>query len=349
MKIAIILPKLVNQGPILVAKEIVHYIVDKVEVVDVFYFDESDEIMFECRCTKISFWEPIDFDSYDVIHSHMLRPDIYLWFHKNKIKKAKLISTLHQNIKQNLTASYNGLIANIFELIWLKALSIQNVVVTLTETMKKDYLNKLTKPLLSTIYNGRSLHTLNNLPDPMDLKLINEIGQKFRIIGVSALLTKRKGISQLIKALPLLNDYALIIVGDGKEKINLVNLSNELGVADRCLFLGYKIDAFRFLPFYHIFAMSSYSEGFPLGLLEAGQKKIPVLCSDIELFRELFMEDQVSFFELDNPESIVSAIENIELNYHKYAENICEVINEKYSSNAMCIQYLNLYRQISKN
>ena len=103
MKIAYILPKLANQGPIIVAKDIIDNIKDRIELIDVYYFDDVVEIDFECNIYKISFFDKIDFEKYDIVHSHMLRPDLYVWYHRKKSHiKTLFVSTLHQNIYENL-------------------------------------------------------------------------------------------------------------------------------------------------------------------------------------------------------------------------------------------------------
>ena len=87
MKIAFILPSLKNQGPIIVAKDIIEGLINIVEQIDVYYFDKGEgeaEVNFSCDTHLISFYEKIDFNKYDVIHTHMLRPDMYVWFHRKK-------------------------------------------------------------------------------------------------------------------------------------------------------------------------------------------------------------------------------------------------------------------------
>ena len=79
MKIAYILPSLRNQGPIIVVKNIVDYLVEQGIEIDVFYFDDFPSAMyFNCPVEKITMKAPIDFEKYDIIHSHCLRPDMYV-------------------------------------------------------------------------------------------------------------------------------------------------------------------------------------------------------------------------------------------------------------------------------
>lgn len=83
------------------------------------------------------------------------------------------------------------------------------------------------------------------------------------------MLSPIKGIDQLIKCLPYIPDYKLYIIGDGNIKSQLIQLSHDLGVADRCYFAGYQENAYKYLPYYDIYAMPSRNEGFSLAVLEA--------------------------------------------------------------------------------
>jgi glycosyltransferase involved in cell wall biosynthesis len=344
MKIAYILPKLANQGPIIVAKDIIDNIKDRIELIDVYYFDDVVEIDFECNIYKISFFDKIDFEKYDIVHSHMLRPDLYVWYHRKKSHiKTLFVSTLHQNIYENLKGNYNSIVAVLFEIAWLFILKKQDIVVALTNEMKEFYLKK-TKLNLSTIYNGRSinLNGYNQSIKPEETFFL-DVKKKYKVIGAHCLLTKRKGISQVVKSLQYLKDYCLVIIGDGKEMEALIKLSADLNLIDRCFFLGYKTNAVEYLKYFDIYVMASYSEGFPLGLLEAGLNKLPVVCSNIPIFRELFSVKEVCFFELDNTDSLSEAIKLCYKDKEGFSSSIFHLIDEKYSVNRMSDNYLKLY------
>jgi len=345
MKIAVILPALVNSGPTIVARDIINNIVNDVELIDVFYFDEFVELEFPCNTQKISFWESIDFDKYDIIHTHMLRPDAYVWKNKNKIKKAVLISTLHQDIKENLKGNYNLFTAVIFEKIWLYLLRCQFGVVTLTETMRNQYSGRLKNEIIKTIYNGRDIKINENniIPDDDNTKIEN-LRAKYKLIGAFALLTRRKGIHEIINALIDAPDFALLVIGDGKEKDSLIKLAKENNVFDRCLFLGYVNQAYRYLSYIDIYAMPSISEGFSLSVLEAANYKRTIICSDIPLFREIFSEEEVVFFELNNPKSLARSLHFAIQNKEMLSTNVFRKVQEKYSVKAMCQKYMDLYK-----
>ena len=90
--------------------------------------------------------------------------------------------------------------------------------------------------------------------------------------------------------------------------------------------------------------MSSYSEGFPLGLLEAGLSRLPIVCSDIPIFNELFTEKEVCFFELDNARSLADAVRLCYDNKEELSSSIFDVIDKKYSVNKMADNYMKLYQ-----
>lgn len=348
MKIAFILPKLVNQAPVLVVKDLIGQIHDKVSLIEIYYFEGKNEIGFECACHKISFFDKIDFDKYDIIHSHMLRPDLYIWHNKKYIKNAKCVSTLHNDIYKVLKDTYNVFVSFFVNKIWLFALRYQDAVVMLSQNMKKQYSRTLKENKLHVIYNGRSLNDrrLNAEIDAEDIERIKKLKSNYKIIGVSARLMKIKGFSQLVQVLPDLKEYALIFVGEGQEKENLIDLSLKLGVYERCLFLGYRKDGHRYLYFFDFYAMTSYSEGFPLGLLEAAQFKLPVVCSKLPIFKELFDETEVSYFELDDIKSLKEAILYLEKNKYSFLENFSRKVAEKYTVEMMSKNYLMLYNKM---
>jgi glycosyltransferase involved in cell wall biosynthesis len=344
MKIAFILPKLANQGPIIVAKDIIDNIKNKVELIDVYYFDDLIELDFNCNVYKISFLDKFDFNKYDVVHSHMFRPDLYIWYHRKKYDKPFFLTTLHQNIFDNLKASYNFIIAYFFNQIWLYILRKQDIVVSLTDTMKEFYSNR-SNLIFKTIYNGRSISSMKDYNiDENDLNKINHLKASYKIIGSHCLLTKRKGLAQIIASLVNLKDYAFIIIGSGQELRVLESYANLLNVQQRCFFVGFRSNAIAYLKYFDIYLMSSYSEGFPLSILEAGFHHLPVVCSDIPIFRELFTEDEVCFFELDNILSLEQSIVKCYDKKDMYGQSIFTTINKNFTAIKMADKYIELYQ-----
>jgi glycosyltransferase involved in cell wall biosynthesis len=353
MKIAFILPRIVEKGPVLVVKQICDYIHNnhKSDIeITVFHFGEIDDINFYCKKIKLNFFKSYNFLQYDIVHSHMLKPDLYCYLHNVK-KKTKLISTLHQFIFDNLKSDYNILSARLLNFFWLRILNSFDSIVFINNNMLSYYGNVLEKPLKKLIYNGISLTNRNLDFIDVNVEIINKIeevkSKGFIIVGVVCLLTDRKGVDQIIKTLPKNKNLFLLIFGNGKEEISLKNLAVNLGVENRCAFFGFVSNANQYYQYFDLFFMGSRSEGFGLSVLESGLAKIPVICSNINVFIELYDSNEVSFFNLENIDSLAEAIDFALKNKPFLTENLYLKISKSYSVNQMGIQYINHYKKIT--
>ena len=332
-----------NKGPVLVARDIVGYLVKKGITVHLYYFDNKKEINFDCQCFKISFFSKVAFDSYDIIHSHSLRPDLYSGFRikKNKVKK---ITTTHNYYFDDLKLQYGIFRTYVTGFLWLLALRRFNKIVCLSENMRNYYSRVLQKKKLTHIYNGRIV-TFGNISEQHNV-LLSQIKRQFTLIGVVALLIKRKAIHQVIEALTFNEQLALVIIGDGPHKDVLMHLSKKKNVNDRCFFLGYQKDGHRYFKYFDIYAMTSYSEGFPLALLEAAYAGIPTVCIDTPLFRELF-PSEVVFYTKNSPHSLYEAVMKIFSQKKLYSDLIMSKASSEYSPETMGHSYLKLYKEIN--
>ncbi len=344
IKVAIILPSLANTGPIIVAQNIVNQLQHEVNF-HVFYFDDIQELQFNCPSTRINFSNPPDFSAFDIIHSHMLRPDYFVWRYRKKLQP-QLITTLHQYIFQNLYYSYNKFIATLFSPVWMLFIKAFDKVVCINSHMASFYKTQL-KGKTTFIYNGVK-SKIDSTIDALDLSTINNLKTNYKILGSVAQLTQRKGLDQVINALPHLPGCAFVIVGDGKEKNNLETLAKTLSVENRVVFLGYKPNGASYINHFDSFIMPSRSEGFGLSLMEAVACEKPIVCSDIESFKELLSNDEATFFELENIKELQSAItETLDKNYNK-TSNALAKLDAFYTDKVMAKQYLQLYQNVIK-
>jgi len=139
MKIAFIVPSLARKGPVLVVRNIISQIINKADV-DVYYFDNIVELKFDCSTYKINMCDQIEFNKYNIIHSHGYRPDKFVWKNRKNIK-GKTVTTIHSDIRIDLKYNYNIIISWIFRWIWLFYIKKQDKVVVLTKTIMHNYYN----------------------------------------------------------------------------------------------------------------------------------------------------------------------------------------------------------------
>lgn len=310
MDIAFIIPKKINRGPVLVVLELVRQLLLHDHLCTVYYLDEGGDLSFPCKTIPISFSRSIDFNRHDIVHTHGLRPDLYAFRHKPASCRARLVTTMHNYMIRDLAYEYNWLTAQVFGRVWLWALRRHDRIVTLSRDALEYYRSFLPADKLCYVYNTRSLDPLQELSAPEKEQILRFKGSGI-LIGANAILTRRKGLDQLIDVLPDLPHYKLAIAGEGKARRELERQCVARGVADRVLFLGFRENAYRYLPCYDLFAIPSRSEGFGLTILEAALYRKRLLCSDIPIFRELLTEKEAVFFTLEDKASLRKAIESL--------------------------------------
>ena len=72
----------------------------------------------------------------------------------------------------------------------------------------------------------------------------------------------------------------LIMVGDGPEKIDMVNYSRHLGIEDKVKFLGKTNQVYEVLCYSDLFLLPSQAESFGLAALEAMMMRVPVISTN---------------------------------------------------------------------
>lgn len=349
MTIAFILPSLANKGPVIMAVELINYLVQQGHQCSVYYFDDITELEVPCSAKHISFFKKIDFNKYQIIHSHMFRPDVYCALYKSQISKStKIISTIHIAIYEDLKYTHGGLKSFLTIPFWKAAWKNMDHIVVLTKTAKEYYKHiKLKK--VSVINNGRDIPE-NPEPIPTnDLHLIKETKKNFQLLGSICVLDKRKGLEQILKLLVIHEDYAFIVVGDGIERTHLENLASRLGLKRRFHIIGSRKDGYRYLQYFDLFVIPSRSEGMPLALLEAMACKIPVVGSDITSFRNEYGDNKMKLFDLDDIDDLYHACKTALFDKDLMTLEAYNNYLKHYTVSSMAIKYLSLYQSLSAN
>lgn len=345
MKIAFIVPSLVNKGLVIVPHTIIKNIIYKVDLIDVYYFDDNFTLEFPCSTYKVDMKKSIDFDKYDIIHTHGYRPDKYVNKWRVNIKKAKTVCTIHSDIAEDFRYSYNKLVSIIFTPIWLNMIKKNDAVVVISNKLNSLYSNKFEN--VFRVYNGIDIDLDELCIEEEYVDRINKFKKRnLMIIGSYATLNKIKGIDQVINLLAIRNDVAFVFIGEGKEVKVLESLAEKLGVLDRVLFFPYLKKPYNYAHLFDIYAMPSRSEGFGLALVEAALAKVEIVCSDIDVFHEIFNETEVTFFKLEDLNSLNLAITEAYL-FKGIKSQKAYLRAEKYFSGmVMGDNYLELYRGI---
>ncbi len=119
-----------------------------------------------------------------------------------------------------------------------------------------------------------------------------------KIVNVAAL-EEHKGQEYLLKAYANVVKYfkntQLIIVGDGKLRDKLKNLSKELNIDKNVVFTGFRNDVPSFLNIADIFVMASLDEGLCTSILDALTLNKVVVATDAGGIPEIIKENETGF------------------------------------------------------
>ena len=217
----------------------------------------------------------------------------------------------------------------------------------------KSYMKRIKVSNYSIISNGIDLDYMDSIK-PVSLDVSGK-----KLVTVSRL-EKQKDIGTLIKSLKYLDDYSLVIVGDGSQKRQLRELSSSLGLSDRVHFLGYREDAVSVMKNCDIFVLPSITEGMSNSLLEAMSIGLPCLVSNIKQNRVLIKDGENGLtFSLSNPKDLSKKIKLIEqadtektesennkksLTKNKYGKAAKQTIKNNYNLDSVKKDYERLLR-----
>ena len=349
-KIAIILARLDLLGPVKVMQNLVNSLkeFDNLEI-KVFYFDNvtDEKVRMDVPAVRIE-RKMFDFSYFDIIHTNGIRPDLFAYLNRKRIKYH--ISTIHNFVFEDLAFTYNRFVSLIFGKIWLTLWLKADKLVCVSESMKEYYSRWLPAHKMKILYNGIADSDKFTEPDRFFLNVIERFHSRgLKVIGSAGILTKRKGFDMILDLLKDEKGYAYIIIGDGKELSALRKKTEKSKVSDRVFFCGFRNNAADYMSYFDVFAMPSRSEGFGLALVEAVERRTPVICSDLSVFKELFTDEEVTFFKTDNLNSLRKALGEAIESVKSKCEPAYRRYHDNYRAEIMARRYVELYQAVISN
>lgn len=343
MKILYILPSLKNKGPIVVAYDLVEQFSSYGHVCRVVYFDDGEELCFSCATERISMKQKIDFSSYDIVHAHGFRPQLYVTLHKPLFCKTKFITTLHNYVFNDFRYDYGRVKGILYSWLHLATCLRFDTIVTLSRNAKLYYRSFLPRKKISVAYNTTCRD------ENVDLSLeerqqILEFKDTSFMLGTCCVLIPRKRVEVIIKTLPLLPTAKFLVVGDGLERKGLEELADALGVSDRVLFVGRKPMGYRYMRYMDAFALTSTSEGFPLSLLEAASFGTPAITSNLPVYHELFTDKEIEILPSIDPNDVAASVYKVMSHKSEFSVAIRKKFLKDYSPEAFYFRYLEIYQ-----
>ncbi|MFZ7133446.1 MAG: glycosyltransferase [Eubacteriales bacterium] len=199
-----------------------------------------------------------------------------------------------------INSASDKLINNSFYRTYLKVSSLilnrSDLIVSVSDSIRKQLTEEL-------FVDGRKTIVLNNPVDvvrvmdmaaePLDPETEKLFSGK-TIINVASL-KPNKNQEALLRIFEKVNqevdDVNLVLVGEGPNETRLKYLVNEMGLANKVHFLGFRENPFNLMHNSTIFCMTSLSEGFGNVIIESMTCNTPVISSDCGGPREILSND----------------------------------------------------------
>ena len=201
----------------------------------------------------------------------------------------------------------------------------------------------------------RSADRILALWNGVDLNRFEYRGPSTQPVAISvARLSPEKDFATLLRATWILikdrPDFRLKIVGDGKERQKLEQLTEELNLNGHVEFLGERSDVSTLLPQAGFFVSSSRTEGISLTLLEAMAVGLPVVTTRVGGNPEIVVEGKTGRLVSPNsPEELALAMREL-LNEQEawpvYGELARQRVEQHFNVRNMVRQYEDLYREL---
>ena len=172
-----------------------------------------------------------------------------------------------------------------------------NKTIAISESVKEHLIRdfKVKEEDIRVIHNGVDVDK-SQIPNPksqMELKRRLGLGEG-PVIGIIARLSEEKGHAYLIEAMQevitRIPQAQLLIVGEGRMREELLNLSKEMGLEKSVFFLPSVMDTQEVLPSMDLFVLPSLKEGLGLALMEAMACGLAVVGSDVGGIKSLIQD-----------------------------------------------------------
>jgi glycosyltransferase involved in cell wall biosynthesis len=211
------------------------------------------------------------------------------------------------------------------------------------------------------INQSTSIHLITNGVDISEVEECTQVAPELQawrnngdfVIGYIGQLISRKGLDVLLNALAELGNempWRFALVGEGPQREDLEQLTNQLGLQDRVSFFGYRGNRLEFLHGFDVFVLPSRLEGIPRCLMEAMAAGKLVLASDIPGCNNL-IEDQKNglLFKKDDAVDLTEKLKQVASQPDKFSDLAragYSYVFRHYSAARMAEEYQQLYGEM---
>lgn len=285
----------------------------------------------------------------DLIQAHLPGPAIYAGLYA-MLSRVPLVSVLHGSVDFGNVGRYPRV-----KIGALNRGSSRIVAVSEHLSAELQRTQGLDPAKLCVIHNGVDLATFSG-HGPAPLRRQLGLAEDAFLVCSIGNIRPAKGYDVLVRAAARLEgaprQIHFVVAGDPRRELHeqLVALREELGVASRVHFLGFRDDAAGILAASDLFLLPSTSEGFSISTIEAMAAGLPVVATRSGGPQEI-LEDGVDGFLVPpaDPAAIADAVHRLAADQtlrDALARRARETVRRRFSLEAMVDAYRRLYRTL---
>lgn len=227
-------------------------------------------------------------------------------------------------------------------------------IICVSDVVKQAVQRAIKKPeIATTVYSGIDLDRFKNL-DANTIRSTYNISDGKTIVGTIAALTEEKDITTFLRAAKIILDQKpnthFMILGDGNEKDKLIQLSNELEIAESVTFAGFVQNVASLLAGYNVFLFTSKNEGLGTSVLDAFAVRVPVVSTNAGGIKESVEHNLTGMLsEIGNAKSLakncIAVIDDTKLREQLIA-NAYKKLEQNFTKEKMVADTINIYNEI---
>lgn len=254
----------------------------------------------------------IDTGHFDVVHTHGARANLMLSLIKNKIKAAWIL-TVHSDPRLDFVGK--GIKGKLFAYLNVRSIKKADGLIAVTEAFKKELVEMgISKNHIFVVYNGIVFDGQRSEQKKHSVFTITYIARLTPIKGHEFLFESLKASS--------LKNIHLNIIGDGELRKTLEQKAEELDLSKNIQFHGFldKSAIEKTLQQTDLSVLASYSEGFPLALLESANQRVPFVSTDVGDVRMLIPNESYGWLVPSGDQAAFAKALNVAYNDWKIGE-----------------------------
>lgn len=289
---------------------------------------------------------------FDVVHTHLLRADLYAGLAGKLAGHPAVVSTAYAigEYRRDKKRLLDGMLDQLIRLM-------PDHVLAVSKAVRDDCIRRLRCPKdsVSVIHTGI---------EPADYVPTEELRRQTRqqwglqpstpLIVTVARLSYEKGISVLIEAMGRLvqrhPEVVAAVVGDGPLKAELSEQVRQAGLDGRVRLVGFRSDIAAVLAGADIFCLPSYMEGLPNVLLEASSAGLPVVATHVGGVGEVIQDGQTGLLvPSKRPDLLAEGLDRL-LSDRPMAQRLAQAgrrrIEQHFSAEVVARKYQGLYETL---